>query len=227
MHSRNGFTLIELLIVIAIILILIAIALPNFLEAQIRARVVNSQGELRSLETAIISYSLDHKRHMADGTELAEAGYPINSSEGDRFVYSQLTTPSAYVKAIPLDEFNSADRAVDDAGAGAGTRNVNNNVYRYYAARWRCRASGHNAPNPSAISEACSASNSRGIVNGYPFDPELAYAGRWIVVSPGPYRSHGYGEWIMYKPQIQAGNPRTYSPTNGTVSYGDLARYGN
>ena len=225
MASRLGFTLIELLIVIAIILILISIALPNFLEAQIRARVVNSQGELRSLETAIISYSLDHKRHMADGSELAQAGFAINSSEGDRFVYSQLTTPTAYVKAIPLDEFNSADRAVDDAGAGAGSRNSANNVYRYYAARWRCLASGHKSPNP--LGEACTAANSRGIVFSYPFDPDLAFAGRWIVVSPGPDRSHGYGEWIMYKPQLQAGNPRTYSPTNGTVSYGDLARYGN
>ncbi|MBK7496274.1 MAG: prepilin-type N-terminal cleavage/methylation domain-containing protein [Candidatus Omnitrophica bacterium] len=36
--NTRGFTLIELLIVIAIILILIGIALPNFLEAQVRAR---------------------------------------------------------------------------------------------------------------------------------------------------------------------------------------------
>ncbi len=39
MRARTGFTLIELLIVIAIILILIAIALPNFMEAQMRAKV--------------------------------------------------------------------------------------------------------------------------------------------------------------------------------------------
>lgn len=224
MLSRRGFTLIELLIVIAIILILISIALPNFLEAQIRAKVVNSQGELRSLETALVSYSLDHKRNMADGSELAQAGYNV-SSEGDRFVYSQLTTPNLYVKSIPLDEFNSADRAVDDAGAGAGTRVAANNVYRYYAARWRCLASNHKAPSP--IGEGCEAANSRGIVNGYPFDPDAAFAGKWIVVSPGPDRSHGYGEWIMYRPQLQAGSPRIYSPTNGTMSYGDLARYGN
>ena len=49
---KKGFTLIELLIVIAIILILIAIALPNFLEAQIRAKVVNSTAEMKSLESA-------------------------------------------------------------------------------------------------------------------------------------------------------------------------------
>lgn len=43
-RNRPGFTLIELLIVIAIILILIAIALPNFLEAQIRAKVTKAKG---------------------------------------------------------------------------------------------------------------------------------------------------------------------------------------
>jgi prepilin-type N-terminal cleavage/methylation domain-containing protein len=53
----KGFTLIELLIVIAIILILIAIALPNFLEAQIRARVSKANGELRSLATALFDYN--------------------------------------------------------------------------------------------------------------------------------------------------------------------------
>jgi len=56
-RKRKGFTLIELLIVIAIILILIAIALPNFLEAQIRARVTKANGELRSLATALFDYN--------------------------------------------------------------------------------------------------------------------------------------------------------------------------
>ena len=57
LKRRKGFTLIELLIVIAIILILIAIALPNFLEAQIRARVTKANGEMRSLATALFDYN--------------------------------------------------------------------------------------------------------------------------------------------------------------------------
>jgi prepilin-type N-terminal cleavage/methylation domain-containing protein len=57
LRVKKGFTLIELLIVIAIILILIAIALPNFLEAQIRARVTKASGELRSLATALFDYN--------------------------------------------------------------------------------------------------------------------------------------------------------------------------
>jgi len=58
-RRTKGFTLIELLIVIAIILILIAIALPNFLEAQIRARVVQSRGNMRSIEQAMHSLRID------------------------------------------------------------------------------------------------------------------------------------------------------------------------
>ncbi|MCA9429726.1 MAG: prepilin-type N-terminal cleavage/methylation domain-containing protein, partial [Candidatus Omnitrophica bacterium] len=65
-RSPRGFTLIELLIVIAIILILIAIALPNFLEAQQRARVVKCKGEIRSLGIAMESYFLDFKIYPAE-----------------------------------------------------------------------------------------------------------------------------------------------------------------
>lgn len=56
-NRRNaGFTLIELLIVIAIILILIAIALPNFLEAQLRAKITRATANMRTLETAALSH---------------------------------------------------------------------------------------------------------------------------------------------------------------------------
>jgi prepilin-type N-terminal cleavage/methylation domain-containing protein len=62
----RAFTLIELLIVIAIILILIAIALPNFLEAQVRARVSNAKGALRAMEFAMNAHLLDYGCLPAD-----------------------------------------------------------------------------------------------------------------------------------------------------------------
>lgn len=229
---KRAFTLIELLIVIAIILILISIALPNFLEAQVRAKVANVASELRSLEIAFTSYLVDHKRHMADGTEIGVLGLPGAqgiSGEGDRRVYAQLTTPTQYVKNLPVDDFHTADRAVDQAGAGAGSRDPNNNVYRYYAGGWRCLASDTSqGTNKLQKNGNCSVGGSvRGRKIGYPFDPNAAFAGQWISLSPGPDRSHSYGEWAMFRVEMQNGNPRIYSPTNGTVSFGDLVRWGN
>ncbi|NUN51586.1 MAG: prepilin-type N-terminal cleavage/methylation domain-containing protein [Planctomycetaceae bacterium] len=57
---RKGFTLIELLIVVAIIAILAAIAVPNFLEAQVRSKVSRVQSDQRSMATALASYYVDN-----------------------------------------------------------------------------------------------------------------------------------------------------------------------
>jgi prepilin-type N-terminal cleavage/methylation domain-containing protein len=56
-RRRNGFSLIELLIVVAVILILLAIAVPNYLRSRLMANEASAVQSLRTINTAEVSYS--------------------------------------------------------------------------------------------------------------------------------------------------------------------------
>ena len=59
LRGERGFTLIELLIVVAIIAILAAILIPNFLRARAQAQISASKGNMKNLATALESYFVD------------------------------------------------------------------------------------------------------------------------------------------------------------------------
>jgi prepilin-type N-terminal cleavage/methylation domain-containing protein len=69
MKRSKGFTLIELLIVMAVIAILIAIAIPSFRGMQNEARKTKASGDLRVLKIAIESYYKNHSNQYPVTTD--------------------------------------------------------------------------------------------------------------------------------------------------------------
>src|SRR5690242_5547440 len=94
---KKAFTLIELLIVVAIIAILAAIAVPNFLEAQIRSKVARVKADLRSTALAMESYRIDTNKYVVDEQLLqGKLKFDSNREICRRASFSMLTTPLAY-----------------------------------------------------------------------------------------------------------------------------------
>jgi len=105
MKAARGFTLIELLIVVAIIAILAAIAVPNFLEAQTRAKVSRARADMRTEATALETYHIDHNEYPRPFDAFDPESPYYTRTNWHEHIPSSLTTPLAYITTIPKDPF--------------------------------------------------------------------------------------------------------------------------
>ena len=218
--KRKGFTLIELLIVVAIIAILAAIAVPNFLEAQTRSKVARVKADLRTIGVALESYVVDYNN------------FP-DSHDPDYYTrlyieyMDQLSTPVAYLSSLAL---------VDPFSLRAGARPAHlpappegwkgSYACLPYSGRWYQGVPWDPAFNGGARKAFVAYSN--GPMRKYTGMDHYGYA-CFMQVPPGD----PFFTWLTsFTQSWDGGYPVTckedfvYNPTNGTVSPGGIGRFG-
>jgi len=194
---RGGFTLIELLIVVAIIAILAMIAIPNFLEAQTRAKVAREKSDLRTIDVALESYMVDNSVYPP-WTERPGAGDVMRGwIHPDSWRFAWLTTPIAYLTTVLWDPY-ALNKQWDETDHGLPrwdtydlvTYQTQGDLRWTYAHAWR--------------------------INGFGPDYVNQFAGGRSDWKGGTVDNSFYN-FPNYM----------YDPTNGTVSWGDVIRVGN
>lgn len=193
--NDRAFTLIELLIVAAIISILAAIAVPNFLQAQTRAKVARVHAEMRTMMEALELYHVDNNEYPYRRNTLGTLRRTPHVPQLDTRVeqLSKLTSPVAYLTTLPPDIFEAYIPPP-------------NNLLDYY--------------DPWQFSWLV---NSRlGLDRAAYVDPETI---GYLLVSVGPdgYLGAGPNNFGWPSPvQLRLTIFRPYDPTNGTISDGNI-----
>jgi prepilin-type N-terminal cleavage/methylation domain-containing protein len=214
MRMKRAFTLIELLIVVAIIAILAAIAIPNFMEAQMRARSSRTAADFRALCTALEAYCVDYS-HFPPALQVGQA----TGNSWLKDMLFPLTTPVAYITNVALyDPFAEKEKIA----SGHGDRPLQGyNMYEPTFPRGATPRPGYGLDIMEAYIQ-------------YWLSEDRSRNHRCcMLTSVGPDRT----ETRLFDCEISPGykkgpypvdqydyNNAVYDPTNGTVSSGDIGR---
>jgi len=111
--KRGGFTLVEIMIVVAIIALLAAIAVPGFLRARKRSQATRILNDLRMIDSAVDQYAIETNRktndpvNIADWTSYLKSGTILyntaNDLLGDNYGAQTVDT----LPAVPLSSYNA------------------------------------------------------------------------------------------------------------------------
>lgn len=131
--KAKGFTLIELMVVIVIIGILVAIALPNFISAQDRAKLASVKSNMHTFQTILETYSVDasgnYPKDAADVYSSAKKGNnsywkdfknPFSNQFGPVAAIPATATVAALAATNPTTAASFGDRGINTALPGAG-----------------------------------------------------------------------------------------------------------
>lgn len=203
-RPKSGFTLIELLIVIAIILILIAIALPNFLEAQIRAKVARVTADLRTITTALESYFLDWQIYPNDSED---------EFDFDAHGLAQLTSPLQYLTELPFDVFVGGGKAEDGTPVyfEMASTGVSPHTLAFHPLPFSNLVPG--TMKTYNIHAYALYSHGPNVIDDFDGEGDFPFSDCGIACNP-------------CDPGADGTNTISYSPTNGTKSRGNIHAFG-